>query len=221
MKKMLFVNLSVLILAACTPAEPPTAQIEVPPTDTIAPPTMTPLPPTPDLTAAWQEYVNAVLGYSFKYPAGCSFGPMGADCKQAPPEERPLECLCFLNAEDPYAVGMQTFLGNPEEGLTLVTFMLEHHDTPAYNPPEGEEWIPWIHQTWGYLSEDIPDESNLELGGLPVVRIYTPGSPQAYATENIFVMREGKLIKIMMIDVDVEEHRELYETILSTFQFSD
>lgn len=191
------------------------------PTNTIASPTDTPVAPTPDVNADWLEYFNAELGYSFKYPAGCSFGPVAADCKQSPPEERPLECLCSLNAEDPNVVSLESFLGNPEEGLTGVPFIVQHYDTPAYNPPEGEEWIPWINKNYSFLSEDIPDEPNLTLGGLPAVRIYTPGSPQAYAAENIFVLKEGKLIKIYMIDVDVEEHREYFENILATFQFSE
>ena len=223
---MLFVFLFMFLAAACASAEPQHALTQVPATDTSAPPTttpptITPITPTADDTADWQEYVNAELGYSFKYPAGCSFGPMGADCKQSPPEERPHECLCFLNAEDPYVVGMQSFLGDAEQGLSLVTFMVAYHDTAAFNPPEGEAWIPWLDNYWSGLSEDIPDEPNLNLGGLPGVRIYTPGSPQAYAAENIFVVKDDKLIQISMIDVDVEEHREFYESILSTFQFSE
>jgi len=219
-KKMLVVILIMLILTACTSVEPPPILTEVPPTDTKAPPTITPLPLTLDLTADWQEYVNTELGYSFKYPAGCSFGLM-TDCKQSPPEERPLECLCFLNAEDPNVVNLQSYLGNPAEGLTLVTLMVQHHDTSAYNPPEGEEWIPWLNEKWSYLSEEMPDEPNLTLGGLPAARIYEPGSLQAYPAEHIFVYKDGKLIKIYMIDVDDEEHREFYENILTTFQFSE
>jgi len=75
---MLFVFLIMLILTACTAVESPPTQTEVPPADTKAPPTVTPLPPTPDLTADWPEYVNNDLGYAFKYPSGCFFGPMGA-----------------------------------------------------------------------------------------------------------------------------------------------
>ena len=225
MKNILYVILFMLLVAACA-ADPQPTLPQVPVTDTsapppITPPTITPIPPTADETADWQEYVNAELGYSLKYPAGCSFGPMAADCKQNPPEERPLECLCFLSAEDPYVVGMQSFLGDAEEGLSLATLLIAYHDTAAFNPPQGEAWIPWLDNYWSGLSEDIPDEPNLNLGGLPGVRIYTPGSPQAYAAENIFVVKDGKLIQISMIDVDVEEHREFYESILSTFQFSE
>ena len=221
MKKMLFVFLIMLILTACTAVESPPTQTEVPPADTKAPPTVTPLPPTPDLTADWPEYVNTDLGYAFKYPSGCFFGPMGADCKQNPPEERPPECLCFLNAEDPYVVGMQSFLGDPAEGLTMVSFYVAYHDTPAYNPPAGEDWIKWLKESWSYLSEDMPDEANLTFGGLPAVRIYTPGGGGGSSADNIFVVKDGKLIQISMINVEVEEPREFYELILATFQFSE
>ena len=127
---MLFAILIMLILTACTSVEPPPTLTEVPPTDTMAPPTMTPLPPTPDPL----EFVNAEWGYSFERPLGCSFGPMGSDCKQNPPEERPPECLCFLDAENPKRVMMQAFLGNAEEGLTLVAFSVTYINTTRHNP---------------------------------------------------------------------------------------
>jgi|GEM_PF-1798584 len=221
MKKMLFVILIMLILAACTSVEPPPIPTEVPPTDTKTPPTMTPLPPTPDRTSDWPEYINSDLGYSFKYPVGCFLGPLGVGCKQNPPEERPPECLCFLNAEDPYVVMMQSFVGDPAEGLILVSFMVAYHDTPAYKPPEGEDWVKWLKETWSYLSDEMPDEANQTFGGLPAVRIYTPGGGGGSSAENIFVVKDGKLIQISMINVDVEEQREFYELILATFQFSE
>jgi len=221
MKKILLMILIMIILTACGSAESPPAQTEVPLADTMASPTVTSIPPTPDPTADWPEYINTELGYSFKYPAGCFFGPMGADCKQNPPEDRPPECLCFLNAEDTYGVSMQSFVGDPAEGLLLVSFYVIHLDTEAYNPPEGEDWISWINTKWAYLSEDMPDEANLTFGGLPAVRIYTPGGGGGSSADNIFVLRDGKLILINMGGGEVEEQREFYELILSTFQFSE
>lgn len=221
MKKMLFVFLIMLILTACTAVESPPTQTEVPPADTKAPPTVTPLLPTPDLTADWPEYVNTDLGYAFKYPSGCFFGPMGADCKQNPPEERRPECLCFLNAEDPYVVGMQSFLGDPAEGLIMVSFYVMHLDTEAFNPPEGEDWIKWLKESRSYLFEDMPGEANLTFGGLPAVRIHTPGGGGGSSADYIFVVKDGKLIEISMINVELEEQREFYELILATFQFSE
>ena len=226
MKKMLFASLLLVMVTACSSGEPQPTFTLVPQTDTIAPPITTPLPPTPlpptpDETAGWPEYINSELGYAFKYPVGCFTGPIGADCKENPPEQRPPECLCFLDTENPNEVILQSFLGNAEEGLTLVTFYVAHFDTPAFNPPEGENLPSWLKNHFSYFSEEIPTESNLNLGGLPAVRIYIPGSQQSYPSEEIFVIRDGKLINIRLINVDVEEHRELYENILVTFKFSE
>ena len=218
MKKLLIPVLCTLMLAACAKVEPTLSPAVALPTENKAfQATVTP-PPTQDLTADWTAYVNTELGYSFKYPSECFSGPLAAECKQNPPEERAPECLCFLNAEDPHAVGLQSFLGNPEEGLTLVTFMVSQHETPAFNPPVADDWVPWLQETWP-LSEEMPDEPNSTLGGLPAVRIYIPGSPQAYAAEKIFVLKQGKLILIDMVDVDVAAHQEFYGKILETIQF--
>ena len=218
---MLFGILLMLLVAACSSAEPQSTSTPVAPTDTIAPPTTTPLPPTPEVTADWPEYVNAELGYAFKYPAGCSFGPMAAECGENPPEERSAECLCSLDAEIPNEVLMQSLLGNAEEGFTLATFYVLHYDTPEFNPPEGAELTSWLTSQHHVLPEDMPDEPNLVIDGLPAVRVYYPDFQRANAAEEIFVIRDGKLITIRMIDVDVEEHRELYENILTTLRFSD
>ena len=42
-----------------------------------------------------------------------------------------------------------------------------------------------------------------------------------FSSEEIFMLRNGKLIKISMLDVDIEQHRQFYEDILSSFQFSE
>ena len=210
-------------LFACSTTTPPPTDIPILPTDTVAPAATiapTSIPSTPDVTEGWPVYENASLGYSFKYPSECFFGPMPANCKQSPPEERAPECLCFLDAENPNEVFIQAFLGDPAEGL-MVSFYVMHHDTEAFNPPEGEDWISWINTNWSYLSDEMPDEVNMTFGGLPAVRIYTPGGGGGSSADNIFVVKDGKLILISMINVVLEEQREFYEQILSTFQFID
>jgi hypothetical protein len=223
MKKMLFGVLLILMIAACSPAEPQSTATQAPPTDTTAPPTTTPLPPTPDVTADWPEFVNNELGYAFKYPVGCSLGPLAADCGEKPPEERSAECLCSLeprrtSSED--VVLLQSLLANVEEDFTLATFQIAHYDIPEFNPPEGEELSSWLTSQNHVLPEDMPDEPNMVIDGLPAVRVYYP-EPRLEFTEEIFVINNGRLINIRMIYVDVEEHRELYENILSTLRFID
>lgn len=171
-------------------------------------------------TTDWPLYQNDVLDYSFNYPADCTFGPMPANCKQFPPEERPPECLCFLNTDNPKEVFMQAFLGEVESGLTLVSFSVAQPDSPAFNPPEGEDLITWLKSEFAYAGE-IPDETNMTISGIPAARVYNPGSQQSPSAEEIFVLRNGKLIRISMLDVDIEEHQQFYENILSSFQFSE
>jgi len=146
---------------------------------------------------------------------------MAADCGENPPEERSAACLCSLDAENPNEVRTQSLLGNEEEGFTLATFYVLHYDIPEFTPPEGEELSSWLISQHHVLPEDMPDEPNLVIDGLPAVRVYYPNFQQAIAAEEIFVIRDGKLIVIRMINVDVEEHRELYENILTTLRFSD
>ena len=220
---MLFCILPVLLIAACSSAEPQPTTTQVPPKDTVAPPTTTLLPPTPDVTADWPEYVNAELGYAFKYPAECSLGPLAPACGEIPPEERSAECLCSLeprrsSSED--VVLVQSLLGNAEEGFTLATFQVLHYDTPEFNPPEGEELSSWLTSQHHVHPEDMPDEPNMVIDGLPAVRVYNDDVRQEFS-EVIYVIRNGRLINIRMIYVDVEEHRELYENILSTLRFID
>ena len=220
---MLFCILPVLLIAACSSAEPQPTSTQVPPTDTTAPPTTTLLPPTPDVTADWPEYVNTELGYAFKYPAGCSLGRLAASCGEIPPEERSAECLCSLeprrsSSED--VVLVQSLLGNAEEVFTLATFQILHYDTPEFNPPEGEELSSWLTSQHHVLPEDMPDDPNMVIDGLPAVRVYYDDVRQEFS-EVIYVIRNGRLINIRMIYVDVEEHRELYENMLTTLRFSD
>jgi hypothetical protein len=222
MKKMLFGILSILLIAACSTAEPQPTTTQVPPTDTIAPPTATPLPPTPEITDDWPEYVNTELGYALKYPAGCSLGPLAPACGEIPPEERSAECLCSLeprrsSSED--VVVVQSLLGNAEEGFMLAEFQVLYVDTPEFNPPEGEELSSWLVSQNHVWPEDMPDEPNLVIDGIPAVRVYHQWREQN--AEEIYVIRNGRLISILMQYVDVEENLELYENILATLRFID
>ena len=175
---------------------------------------------TSNITSDWNLYQNEELDYSFKYPSDCTFGPMPANCKQSPPEERPPECLCFLNTENPNEVFMQAYLGQVEDGLTLATYSVAHYDSPAFNPPEGVDLISWLNSEFSYAGE-IPAEPNMTISGIPAARVYNPGSQQSPSLEEIYILRDGILIRISMLDIDFEDNRDFYENILSTFQFSE
>jgi len=169
-------------------------------------------------TADWNSYTNEKHGYSFKYPKNCLYGVLPGECKQSPPEERPEECLCFLNAENLDEVSLGTFTGE-KPILSGASFIVSHHSTDVYNPPEGVDLIEWLKEK--FITLDIPNRANIEIGGVPGAKVYVPQSPMAFSYEEIFFIKDNKLFKINMIDVDNENNRELYDKILSTFKFLD
>jgi len=171
---------------------------------------------TPDAPEDWKTYSNDEHGYSFDYPADCFYGPMPADCKQKPPEERRQECLCFLNGENPDEIFMQAFLGETEQ-LSLATIFVSHYDTPLYHPPQGTELASWVKEGFQDMFAEIPDEPNMEIFGAPAVRLISPQSPMAPSFEEIYFIHNDVLLRINLLDVNNDDNKELYEQILVSF----
>jgi hypothetical protein len=172
-----------------------------------------------DPTAVGIIYTNEKYGYSFMYPADCFFGRMPTDCKEKPPEERRAECLCFLDSTNPDRIFMQAFLGDGDQ-LSLAQFIVSHPDSLVFNPPPGTDLVSWIHKNFSYF-EDIPYESNMDLNGIPAVRVLYPRSSQSPGFENIYYLHNGLLFEIGLLSVDNEDNVELYDQMLSTFKLEE
>lgn len=218
-----FISLAILI-ASCSATTTQPMDTPIPPTDIVAATATaapTSIPSTPDITADWPVYDNATLGYSFKYPSGCFFGPMPANCKDNPPEERPPECLCFLNAENPREVFMQAFLADEDEGFRMASYHVVHYDSEAFNPPAGVDLISWLNENFTYPPESMPTEPNFVVDDVPAAWVSIAGGRGATSSDEIYFIWNDKLIKILMLDMESNQLRELYEQILSTFQFID
>ena len=200
--------LGALVLNACAPTG---AGVSVSPTlmPTAAPADIPPTEQPAEIEESdWITYSNERYGYSFQYPADCFFGRMPVTCKENPPEDRPPECLCFLDGENPDQVFMQAFLGE-KENLTLAQFRVSHFGSPQFNPPPGTDLTQWLGEILVGMDSDLPDEPNLSIDGIPAVKIYNPGSPQAPSFDEIYFIREGKLFQVQMLDVDNQENSEL------------
>lgn len=202
------------------PTEPPTVE----PTSTARPteapavaPTEAAVEPEKAIEAEiadWETYTNERYGYSLRYPPDCTFGPMPEGCKEKPPEERPPECLCFLDTEDPDRVRLEAFTGE-KDSLKGASFSVTRL---AFDPPPGADLIEYIRETIHY--GEIPNEPNAMVGGIPAVRFYAPQSPQAFSQEEIYFIKDDKALKIYMIDVDDKNNRELYDRVSSAMDIS-
>ncbi|MBZ9577673.1 hypothetical protein KJA13_01405, partial [Patescibacteria group bacterium] len=171
-------------------------------------------------TEDWQVYTNEKYGYSLKYPTDCLYGPLPGYCKLKPPKERPRECLCYFNAEDPNSVSLGTFTGTKSD-LTGASFVVFHSIyVDYYSPPAGTDLVEWVKENFSYY-DDIPDEINMEIDGIPALRVYTPKSPMAWSQEDIYFIKSGKVFQISMLNVDNEDNRALYDKILFTFKISE
>lgn len=186
-------------------------------------PILSPTPTEPpEETADWKTYTNTKYNYSFKYPPECSLGPLAPGCKTAIP--RPPECLCFLNGENPDWVLLQGDIRNKGWANFDVTV--------RNNLPPETKIVSWLRQEYKDFSwyEDIPDEPDTEIDGIPAVKIYQLGSNsdkpeemfyQIWATDEIYFIKGNKLFIIQMLDVDSQGGKTFYNSILPTFKFID
>lgn len=166
---------------------------------------------------SWKIYANTEYNYSFEIPEDCVLGALPAECKAVPPEMRPEECLCFLNSQDLDNILFQTYTGQDPQ-LTLATMNVTHYGSELYNPPEGAELVPWV--TNRFAHEDIPQDTNYEIAGVPALKLYSPGGQGTYSSENYYFITNGMLFNISLVDVDDENNRELYDHMIESFTFN-
>ncbi|MCJ7624349.1 MAG: hypothetical protein MUO76_12670, partial [Anaerolineaceae bacterium] len=98
-------------------------------------------------------------------------------------------------------------------------FFILQGATPEFSPPADADLTPWLEEHFSNRYDELPKEPNMEIGGIPAARIHTPGSPGAYAYDEIYFIKDAALYMISMIDVDNEQNRELYDNILQSIAF--
>jgi hypothetical protein len=170
-----------------------------------------------DTRIVFLTYENQKYGYSFDYPPDCTYGPLPADCKNAPPEEQRDGCLCFLNPEDPERVLMQNFQTDGDQ-LVMAEFSVAHLNTPTDSLPDEIGLMDW-------LAENFPDKweraeaEQIKLDGNTAVSVLSPQSDMAPALQEIYFIYHNGLFQVSLLNPNVEINNTLYESILTSFRF--
>lgn len=170
---------------------------------------------------ATKTFTNEQFGYSFEVPEFCTEGPLPADCKQVPPEERPEECLCHVDGTDPQFVAFQKFTLTGDE-TSLATIWILSPDTQAYSPGEDADLISFIQQEWSEMGlGELPDEPNMDLDGLPAVSLLIPQTQGGAAAQEVLFIKDNRLFRITMVDNLDENNVQLYEDFLASFSTNE
>ena len=112
---------------------------------------------------------------------------------------------------------MQTYVGG-KGNLALAEISINYLDS-----------VPGVVDLTGWLKtsqlkdmlKDIPDNPNYQLGEIPAIRMYTPGSAGVYSYERVYYTQYNMIFEIGLLNVDNQANRDFYDQILSTFSHSE
>jgi putative hemolysin len=141
----------------------------------------------------WKPYLNAEFGYALWYPGDSRV--MGANLNQS-----------------------VQFSGPLVEGEHWPVLTVAHYDSEFYDPPVGTDVAQWI------ADHDIPyDEidSQVEISGLPAVRLRTEAGPGWYASDSYYVIKDEQLFHILILHTGGQEDWNLYDKFLQGLTFLD
>ncbi|MBN1666819.1 MAG: DUF333 domain-containing protein [Anaerolineales bacterium] len=138
-------------------------------------------------------YRNEALGYSFHYPADA----------QIIPNDEPLRSISI---EGPLT-----------DGEYWPQFTISHpNDREDFRPPEDADLVQWLtdHNLLGDVR--LPD---VQIAGTTAVHLRHDRSPQSYAYDRYFFVKDSQLYMILIGHTGDQEDWDLYNHFLSSFQF--
>jgi hypothetical protein len=142
-----------------------------------------------------QLYTNAVLGYSFHFPA---------------------DAQIVENAEPLKSFSIQGPLVNDE--YWPVIFVAHPSDREDYLPPAEVNLEQWL------ADHNLVGETRLadtQIAGTTALHYRHDRSPQSYAHDQYFFAHAGQLYSIVILHTGDKEDWELYNHFLGSFQFED
>lgn len=142
--------------------------------------------------AAWNTYTNAGFGYVLRYPSGSA--------------------MMEGNGQDSVQ-----FSGPLVDNEHWPCLSVSHPNSDFYRPPAGTDVYQWIAD-----SEMPYDEiEQLQLAGLPAVRLGVEATPQSYACDDYYLIHGEQLFRLQVLHCAGPQDAELYDLFLKSFQFEN
>ena len=145
-------------------------------------------------TAAWQPYTNADLGYTFNTPPNT---------------------IIVANDEPD---GSITISGLDDTNNRWPQITLSHPDRADFHPPAGADLRQWLadhNLAQGDLLADV------QIGGETAAHQRFDRSPQSFAYDRYYFAHNGQLYMLVIGHVGDLEDWDVYNTFLSSFQFTN
>jgi len=139
----------------------------------------------------WNTYTNSLLGYSVEYPTIVNI--MGNNLDQRVEFTGPL---------------------SDNDWWPMIT--ISHYSNSFYRPSAGVSVAEWVKPFPGYKSSE-----NITIAGLDAVHYAQARSPQAWATDYYYFIKDGQLYNITIIHSNDKQDWQLYNKILDSFTFND
>ena len=144
---------------------------------------------------------------------------------EAPAEEGLEGWKPYLNEQFGYAVwypGECRVMGsNLNDAVSFAArdwpvLSVSHFPSEFYNPPGGTDLQQWVIDHVPSYDEIDP---GAEIGGLPAVHLRTEASTQADGYDEYYVIKDGHLLRIMILHTGRREDWDLYDKFLGSFSF--
>ena len=139
---------------------------------------------------SWRDYSNDYFSYRLNYPG-----------------------IANVLTNDPDQ--SVEFIGPTTDGEDWPRLSVAHYQSESYRPPLGTDVKDWVKMFPGY--EQGTDRT---IAGLPTVHFVQPRSPQAYAADHYYFIREGQLFLITLLHSGDRQDWPLYEKFLDSFEFT-
>jgi len=159
----------------------------------------------------WKTYVNKKYRYSFKYPGEYNFGPCDNQnpCKYGQVYEKDGGDAAWLTA----ATTSQNW----------PYIIIAHYENESFALPVGKKFLDWVKEKFSWMGDKAPKDYNIEFPvskGDPKkgVLIHVPQTPQAYARDEVYFEKNGKIFQIQLLDSDKTPAQEFYNVWLGTFK---